>query len=114
MATKFSACWVRAEWGEVYRARDPVLKREVAIKVLPSFVSQDPDRLRRFADSGGREILQIKLGDTKKPRSVITMAGDLNAGTVSPDGRKIIVSVGEEKSDIWLLKDFDPQTVRNQ
>jgi serine/threonine protein kinase len=34
--------------GEVYRARDPVLKREVAIKVLPTFVSQDPDRMRRF------------------------------------------------------------------
>ncbi len=34
--------------GEVYRARDSVLKREVAIKVLPSFVSQDHDRLRRF------------------------------------------------------------------
>jgi serine/threonine protein kinase/Tol biopolymer transport system component len=34
--------------GEVYRARDSVLKRDVAIKVLPAFVSQDADRLRRF------------------------------------------------------------------
>ena len=34
--------------GEVYRARDSVLKRDVAIKVLPSFFSQDTERLRRF------------------------------------------------------------------
>src|SRR5580693_866510 len=34
--------------GEVYRARDPILKRDVAIKVLPSFVAKDPDRLWRF------------------------------------------------------------------
>jgi eukaryotic-like serine/threonine-protein kinase len=34
--------------GEVYRARDSALKRDVAIKVLPSYVSQEPDRLRRF------------------------------------------------------------------
>ena len=33
--------------GEVCRARDPVLKRDVAIKVLPAYVSLDPDRLRR-------------------------------------------------------------------
>ena len=34
--------------GEVYRAHDARLNREVAIKVLPASVSSDPERLRRF------------------------------------------------------------------
>jgi len=34
--------------GEVYRAHDPRLQRDVAIKVLPSVFASDPDRLRRF------------------------------------------------------------------
>ncbi len=34
--------------GEVYRARDPRIGREVAIKVLPAAFARDPDRLRRF------------------------------------------------------------------
>ena len=34
--------------GEVYRARDTRLNREVAIKVLPPAFARDPERLRRF------------------------------------------------------------------
>jgi serine/threonine protein kinase len=34
--------------GEVYKARDPRLGREVAVKVLPASLSKDPDRLRRL------------------------------------------------------------------
>ena len=34
--------------GEVYRARDTKLDRDVALKVLPEAFTQDPDRLARF------------------------------------------------------------------
>ena len=34
--------------GEVYRARDTKLNRDVAIKVLPELFALDPDRRARF------------------------------------------------------------------
>ena len=35
--------------GEVYRARDLKLNRDVALKVLPDHFAQDPQRMGRFA-----------------------------------------------------------------
>src|SRR5262249_54543101 len=40
--------------GEVYRATDTLLKRSVAIKVLPDAVAADPERLPRFPREAGR------------------------------------------------------------
>ncbi len=34
--------------GEVYRARDGTLQRDVALKILPESVAADPERLARF------------------------------------------------------------------
>ena len=41
--------------GEVYRARDTRLKRNVALKILPTTFADDPDRLARF--QGEAEVL---------------------------------------------------------
>jgi len=38
----------KGDTGEVYRARDTKLDRDVAIKVLPEDFATDPERLARF------------------------------------------------------------------
>lgn len=38
----------RGGMGEVYRARDTKLKRDVAVKIIPEDVAFDPDRMARF------------------------------------------------------------------
>ena len=40
--------------GDVYRARDRRLRRDVAIKVLPAAFTSDPDRLARFDEKPSR------------------------------------------------------------
>ncbi len=46
--------------GEVYRARDTKLDRDVALKVLPEAFTADPDRLARLTSS-----LLVLCGDRR-------------------------------------------------
>jgi serine/threonine protein kinase len=63
--------------GEVYRARDPRLGREVAIKVLPASFCGDLERLRRFEQEARAAsalnhpafLLFMILGPTKAHRT---------------------------------------------
>jgi serine/threonine-protein kinase len=48
--------------GEVYRAEDTRLGREVAVKILPEAVAQDPERLARF-EREAKVLASLHLGE---------------------------------------------------
>ena len=52
--------------GEVYRARDTRLKREVAIKILPAVFAHDRERLARFRREAAPRPLTIVINWAQK------------------------------------------------
>jgi serine/threonine protein kinase len=61
--------------GQVYRARDTKLNRDVALKLLPDAFASDPDRLARFtrkAADGEASDLNRQDEDESVPETVET------------------------------------------
>jgi Tol biopolymer transport system component len=66
----------------------------------------------RGAGSSSREIIRVKVAAPNEVTSVAILPGNIDpissGASVSPDGHEIVVSVVEEKSDVWLMENFDP------
>ena len=118
--------------GEVYRATDTKLKREVAIKVLPEAFTQDADRLQRFEreaqvlaqlhhphiasifgleESGGVRALVMELVEGP------TLADRLKAGPLPLDeclsiARQIAEALEEAHEKGIVHRDLKPQNVK--
>ena len=86
--------------GEVYRARDTRLNRDVALKVLPASLAQDPERLARFE----REA-QL-LASLNHP-NIATLYGMEESGAV----RALVMELveGPTLADLILTKQVQPR-----
>ena len=73
--------------GEVYRARDPRLNRDVALKVLPDAFADDPERLARF-EREAQALAALKhphiAGDAKT--TLYSVPADGSGGAPEPAG----------------------------
>src|ERR1041384_4534595 len=75
--------------GEVYRARDTKLGRDVAIKVLPTALTSDPDRLARFT----REA-QV-LASLNHPNIAAIYHVEAGPAEAGPHGQAIVMELVE-------------------
>lgn len=57
------------------------------------------------------EVIQVEVENSRASRLPLAMAAPVANGNaaVSPDGRHLIVAAKEEKSDVWIMKNFDPE-----
>ena len=80
--------------GEVYRAQDTTLKREVAIKVLPEQFTQDTERLARFQREA-QVLASLNHPNISAIHSLEHSDGVLRAAPLERGAR--------QKSDDWIM-----------
>ena len=118
--------------GEVYRATDSRLKRQVAIKILPSGVAADPDRLARFQreaevlaslnhphiaaiygleDADGVKALVMELVEGPTLADRIAQA-PLSIDEARPIARQITAALGAAHESGIIHRDLKPANIK--
>ena len=67
--------------------------------------------IRSESNGLGREVVRVQVAAPNEARSVASLPGDVdpfNIGSLSPNGHEIVVRISEQKSDVWLMENFDP------
>jgi eukaryotic-like serine/threonine-protein kinase len=87
--------------GEVYRARDTRLDRNVAIKILPGIFADDPDRLMRFE----REAKTLASLNHPHIAQIFGVEESPSAGSGQGSGRALVMELveGEDLSQ-WIVR----------
>jgi Tol biopolymer transport system component len=98
--------------GEVYRARDARLGRDVAIKVLPPEMARDPDRLRRF-EQEARAAAALNHGNILAVHDVGTASlGSAGGHGIEPDIAYLVTELLDGRTLRQLLVDEKLTTAR--
>ncbi|HMI30443.1 MAG TPA: serine/threonine-protein kinase, partial [Candidatus Limnocylindrales bacterium] len=97
--------------GEVYRARDTRLGRDVAVKVLPQAFATDPDRLRRF-EQEARAAGQLNHPNILVLHDVGTHAGSPYLVTELLEGETLRARMGGEALPARKAIDYALQMAR--
>ena len=107
---KLAVSWNRKPVGLWIISLEPYSETSVLAGDIFPF-GWSPDGKYVYAMRGGNKIIRVQATTPNEIISVAALPGnvvDYDSASVSPDGLQIIASVAEEKSDVWLMENFDP------